>query len=623
MQTNHHFNRRKTYLVWIYWLAGIASVVFLTYAITHLVIASSDEPERLLGPLRKYAGIFLKLFTVCAACIPLYGILKVVSVVGRIPAALQWCLPFTRHVAIGLICLCLGIYGGTALVVYRFPMTQHGSVDLTPGNIVVPSERTFRMKDPDDYIRRATTPDSGDMLVKLAAGRDIETLNESLLHQKPGRIGTHGNWDFHLIELIVILYPFGDQPEVLYPETRKHLVEVLLTEKGGTPAVANPAVRGLLPMRDTENHIFNSESSRFLTNQWIAQHGNPDPRYDNVKNGLESFLIDFLHGIEKAGFYEYNSTPYLRYPFRSLLNLQAFATEPVASAARRILDRMNWNYALGSLSFRRFPPFRRQPQKAGWTQLSGEHSGFMRALVSALDGVENHDGEGYDMWIGLTGYQLPDEVARWTIAKPEEYFVRIGHGADGSPEIYSGGPGYLITAGGVANGLLGETVARPTTLMLEDNATWLKELLYVTGPGNDVARDFRKWNNTGVHQRFAVGRGPVHVPEGWEASATEGRWSIYERAGQTIGVYSTDTLGLFCLLKGADPRAHLKQLTEANPNGSVLERRFVWPSGATLEYDVHSTKNRWVISAVEGKPVNRDHGTWPLMEGHVPGFESQ
>ena len=129
---------------------------------------------------------------------------------------------------------------------------------------------------------------------------------------------------------------------------------------------------------------------------------------------------------------------------------------------------MSWDYALGSLSFRRFPPFRRRPEKAAWTHLSGDHSGYMRALVSALEGVENPHGAGYDIWVGLTGYQLPDAVAKWTIAKPEEYFVRIGHGAEGSPEIYSGGPGYLITAGGVAHSLLRQTVARPTTLMLED-----------------------------------------------------------------------------------------------------------------------------------------------------------
>ena len=52
---------------------------------------------------------------------------------------------------------------------------------------------------------------------------------------------------------------------------------------------------------------------------------------------------------------------------------------------------------------------------------------------------------------------------------------------------------------------------------------WLNDLLYVTGPGQDIARDFRKWNNTGVHRRFAVGRGPVHVPEGLEAVGHGGR----------------------------------------------------------------------------------------------------
>lgn len=604
----------KKFLPILYWILAVLLVAFLTYAITNLVIASADDPERLLGPLFKYVALLLKLLAGCAVCIPIFIVLKILSAMGRIPAPIQWSLPFTKAVSLGVVTLCLGLYAGAVLAVYRFPITQHGSVDLTPGNIDVPSERTLATMGHEESILRAIRSESTDRLTRLAAGREIEAVNESILRQE-------GSGHFQFPEFAIILYRFGDQPERLYPETRKHIVENLMP-KGGDPLVWNPIFRGLLPLRYTENLILCSESSRFLTNQWIVRNGDPDPAFDNIENGLEEFLLGYLRGIERAGFFEYNSTPYLRYTFVSLLNLEAFATDPVASTARRILDRMSWDYALGSHGFRRFPPFRRQPGKAGWTSLVGDHSGYMRALVGRFDGLESPHDRDYNPWVGLTGYQLPDAVAQWAISKPEEYFVRIGHGSDGSPEIYSGGPGYLITAGGVANGFMGQAVARPTTLMLGDGATWLKELLYVTGPGNDVARDFRKWNNTGVHRRFAVAAGPVHIPEDWKPSARDGAWSIYQRARQTIGVYSTDALGIFCLLREGDPSEHLRQLIAANFDDSQLKWRFVWPGGATLDYDIHAEKDRWVISAVNEELMDRHHGTWPLMAGEVPRHSS-
>jgi hypothetical protein len=86
-------------------------------------------------------------------------------------------------------------------------------------------------------------------------------------------------------------------------------------------------------------------------------------------------------------------------------------------------------------------------------------------------------------------------------------------------------------------------------------------------------------------------------------------------------VYSSDTLGLFCLLKGGDCQTHARQLTAANPDVSLLTRQFVWPRGSTIEYDVCAKKNKGVIFSVDQSPANRNHGTWPLMVGEVPGFE--
>ena len=206
------------------------------------------------------------------------------------------------------------------------------------------------------------------LIGRLAKGVDIKGANVYIeaAHVR-GTVGSVGPWhksgdyDFILAGLSLLLYTFGDQPEVLYPESVDHIVNVLMTQEGGTPIIHTPRILGL-PLRDTENHILMTEGSRYLKNRWKAMHGDDDPLYDNVANGLETFLLDYLAGMARAGIHEYNSRPYIGYTLTALLNLESFTAEPVRAAARRILDRTNWEYALGSLNFRRWAPFRRQPR---------------------------------------------------------------------------------------------------------------------------------------------------------------------------------------------------------------------------------------------------------------------
>ena len=76
----------------------------------------------------------------------------------------------------------------------------------------------------------------------------------------------------------------------------------------------------------------------------------------------------------------------------------------------------------------------------------------------------------------LLSYQLPDQIVDWVKNKPLQYFIQMGHGAKASPEIYSGGPGFLISAGGVYQGKRSLIVARPITLLIGDDAQNLNEV---------------------------------------------------------------------------------------------------------------------------------------------------
>lgn len=73
------------------------------------------------------------------------------------------------------------------------------------------------------------------------------------------------------------------------------------------------------------------------------------PEFDNKKNGVEEKLIAFLQEIFDYGIYEFNSDPYMGYTYCSLLNLNEFAeSDKIIELSRKILDRINWQYALGS-----------------------------------------------------------------------------------------------------------------------------------------------------------------------------------------------------------------------------------------------------------------------------------
>lgn len=511
-------------------------------------------------------------------------------------------------------------------------------VARSDGDVAVPDTRTLVWRDASEVTASLLTewamqplPDWQEegkvtaprvLMARFALEQDLEAANAYLLAQVPwGRSGStwelhpEGDYDFTLAALTAILYLYGDTPEILYPETREHLLEVLLVEEGDSPRVAVPRSLGLV--RDTENHLLMAEGSRYLKNRWLAMHGSTDPLHDNDRNGMESWMLALLGELQTAGLYEFNSIPYMGYTITALMNLEAWGSAAVQDAAREILDRANWEYAVGSLGTRRFAPFRRQMRRADLVALDADyHTTMVRTWLSTYPGEAGvpapTEGLHHALWAALLPYRLPDETARWMLDKPERYFVRIGHGPGGSPELYSGGPGYLLSAGGVHRGPRSMIVARPITLLLDDGAATLDEVLHLAGPGED----FRKWNNTGVHRDFAAAAGPVHIPAGWEADATDETWSVYTRnEALSIAVHSDAQGGLVAIFHDGDAEAVLAAVSEANPDPLQLERVFRWPDGPALAYNVHAPKNRWVMVAVDEDPLDRAFDRWPLMVG--------
>tara|TARA_R110002072_G_scaffold1780_6_gene14709 strand:+ start:1902 stop:3659 length:1758 start_codon:yes stop_codon:yes gene_type:complete len=539
----------------------------------------------------------------------------------------------------------LGLYAWLWWLTANASVSTHGTVDLGPGNIEIPSTRREPTANQSaltqSVIQHWADQDFSDwqlegkvdmvrvLIGKLAAKRDIEAVNDYILaaHVR-GTVGSTsyfhpgGDYDFTLAGLCLLLYTFGDSPELLYPDTVEHIVNVLMTEQGGTPIEFTPRILGL-PLRDTENHILMTEGSRYLKNRWLQQHGNEDAQFDNATNGLEHFLLDDLARMERAGFHEYNSRPYIGYTLTALLNLQSFAAEPVSEAATRILDRANWEYALGSLQLRRFPPFRRQPAHAPDTDLDGDyHTAMIKSWLSlshkTVSPMEIRSGLHHAIWVPFTSYRLPDETAEWLVKKPTNYFVQIGHGHDGSPEIYSGAEHFLISAGGVARDQFKQAVARPTTLMLNDNKLELKDLLQITGSGDD----YRRWNNTGVYKQFAVGARLI-VPNTWQPTVTQGPWALYLQSGVAIVSYAAPTVALFYVLPPGEPVSQLEQLM-ANNNTETVQHQFTNIANEVIQFDINVATHDWVITNVSNKPpLNRNILSWSLMSGQIGADQIQ
>lgn len=469
-------------------------------------------------------------------------------------------------------------------------------------------------------------------LAKLACGQEVNEVNEYLQQLEPWSgsgstwFGYKGDYDFTEVILTEILYLFGHKQDLLYPETLEHLLKVLLIEEGGQPREMVP--RSLGWVRDTENHQLMTESSRYLKNQWLFKYGSSEiapgkPEYDNKINGLEKWFVHYLDEMLLNGEYEFNSIPYLLYAVQALLNLDAYPdSDEIRAKAHKILDSINWKYALGSSQFRRCAPFRRRFEYANTTSLVIDpHTALMRWWC--LPESDNAPGKKMTrhsqvLFAVLSPYTVPPLVKKWAIEKPYDYFVQIGYGKNGTPEIYSGGPEYLISVGGVYRGLRAMIIPRPITLLLNDGETDINRCFHIKGRGK-----WWCWNNTGVYKKFAVGNTSVHIPPQYAPVIQEGLWAVFAPdclKNMYISIYNDNNFGLIYLSENKDipPDKWLSEIIYNNPSKEKIFSSFVFLDGRKIEYDVNATPGIWVIKSINGKEIERCYDKWERWSGNIP-----
>jgi hypothetical protein len=531
------------------------------------------------------------------------------------------------------------LFGGRGLSTRILGESRYRTVRIQPGNILVPHERAIEWKKSsgftdsiiESFAKRTVTNDmlrgKGNgpriILAKLLDHKDTAEANKILIKITPwGVTGSSwalnrkGDYDFSLMIFTTILWKFGDSSSILYPATRDHLLNVVLTADGNRFRYTAPHTLGLV--RETENHLLMTEGSRYLKNRWMMIHGNNDPRFNNEKNGMEDKILAVLSEMKSAGLYEFNSIPYIGYTITALLNLEAFASEKVSDEARNVLDYMNFCYAIGSYKLKHYPPMRRRYEKEPLRGLVTDYQTvFMKSWLS-FSPVTDYDrdisnAETHALMGCCMPYRPPDRVIQLLFDKEDGYFIKLGHGTDASPEIYSAGRHFLLSAGGVNRGKRSLIVARPITLFLDDNAVKLSETFHLSGPGTD----FMKWNNTGVCRNFAVAAGRVSIPDMTKPFTKEGNWSLFlGNDAVSLVIYSTEKLGLMAFFEGKRPAGLLEDVIKSNRDEQKLFNSFRFPDGREISYDTNAPKDEWVIIADDKKTLDRDFDRWPLIEGN-------
>jgi hypothetical protein len=508
------------------------------------------------------------------------------------------------------------------------------------GNIKIPVERTFSFQNNSDLKQKildgwtSKTPkdwkqdekvnlkNSRIVISCLLEGKRVEEMNKYLMNQKavghpgsPWLLYPLGDYDFTAMAFTALLYLFGESPDLLYPKTRDHLLDNILTIEGS----GFRKNVGYMFLEDSENHILMTESSRYLKNQWLKNHGNNESKYDNSINGVAQKLKSFLEEIDTYGFYEFNSAPYLGYTYCSLLNLYEFASGDIRYLSGKLLDRLNWQYALSSYNFKHFPPNRRRFGKSFKTNIDSDyHTVMLKVWASLYDdslSIDISRGEHHALWATFASYKPADEVMELILNKPKPFFVKMGHGYNSCPEIISGDKDYLLSAGGANQGRRSLIVAKPIMLFLNDSASEMRDTFHMFGPGDN----FVDWNNTGVYGDFGCTKGKVNIPKGKQAITSSANWQIFYIAeGVFLATYSKKKLGLMAIVRLNSAKNVLEKIIENNRDEKQLNHRFYHPNGNKIEYDLESPKDQWVITSVNDKNTDRNFSKWAFFES--PSF---
>jgi hypothetical protein len=259
------------------------------------------------------------------------------------------------------------------------------------------------------------------------------------------------------------------------------------------------------------------ETSRYLNNDIIIadlrRDGEDPSLFEEDQSEIKAYLMEKFQSVLKGDFEEYNSRPYSRLSLFSVLNIAQFADDKKLSlAARMVFDYMTAKAAIGSSLGRRLVPYRRHmeelqnriPVSLYDNTLAGDH--YIPLLLF-------YNGQTQQLWRNTVltnefGHMIyhasamisPDPpilnniVMEASIENSRRYEQRIKHAG---VEIYSGGHGWLVTAGGIQTGPANFSIA-PIALPLglqtfkndDRGAAWPTTLMFSSAVNESLMSDF-------------------------------------------------------------------------------------------------------------------------------------
>jgi hypothetical protein len=391
-----------------------------------------------------------------------------------------------------------------------------------------------------------------------------------------------GEYDTALIGWIAVVYAFGDK---LPPAVYDHFLDTLLN-KSGPIDPADHAVTAI-NVPESENHILNIETSRYLTNQLRCDRARarqqlPPSSCDNESNGMNAWMLGVLQRLLSNDFIEYNSNPYQDYALMSLMNLASYAhDERVRTAAYTVLDYVFVKAAVSSDRLRRSVPYRRKADYYRET-FFGEHTdpmvGFLAQLAGNTELLGDKVALGNEMlWAAISEYRIPPAVLDLVLERESRAFYEVFHHA--TTELYFGSPGYTISAGG------GRTAGAYEVFGLSKADDRGLDLATIFLPAERALRSredavrfgkrdpMTESSNFCVAPNFACGSKLV-VPPGYPATVSrrEDDWTFLhdgERFGYYLALYDRDGVAF---LEAYDLTKDGNRLSFDDFVGRVLER---------------------------------------------------
>jgi hypothetical protein len=258
-------------------------------------------------------------------------------------------------------------------------------------------------------------------------------------------------------------------------------IGVLGTLLAGVVAAATVAgliVVAFLRVPETENHLMQINSAKFLINQVMLDEVAAEDAHHlpSDQSSVRDWLLNKMQQMLQQDFIEYNAIPYQRYTLGAIMNLADFSEDAaVRDGARLVLEYYLAKYAIGSSELRRYSPFRRRAEMLQCYDQDASCDGSNPArTVFDLGGGANHtvgimqfyagpsralpakdqdrlvttSSTGEMLFAATSDYRPQPLTMALTLDKSKTFVERIRL-RDGGAEIISSGPAATITGGGV------------------------------------------------------------------------------------------------------------------------------------------------------------------------------